>query len=82
MASVYANGISTISSRMSIAWLISVIVLVGAPYLGAKERSRFITAGMHDNVLANAEKSPWVRQQQEGAINAAKPWMDCSDEEL
>ena len=37
-----------------------------------KERSRFVSAQMRANTLANAEKYDWVRQQQERAVAAAE----------
>ena len=56
--------------------------LASDPRIDAKEQSRFVTAQMRANALANAETRQWVRQRQERAIAAAAPWVDRSDDEL
>jgi len=60
---------------------IGVIALAVAAQTNAKERSRFVTAEMRANVLANAEKYEWVRAQQRNAIAAAESWVKRSDHE-
>ena len=47
-----------------------------------KERSRFVSARMRANALANAEKHEWVRQQQERAVAAAEAWVSRTDNTL
>ncbi len=47
-----------------------------------KKRSRFVSAGMRANALANAEKYDWVRQQQEHAVAAAELWVNRTDDAL
>ncbi len=69
-------------SKTLIAALIGVLLLAEAPRLSAKDRSCFVTAKMRAAVQANAEKLPWVRQQQQQAVSAAQAWLDRSDEEL
>ncbi len=47
-----------------------------------KKRSRFVSAAMRSNALANATKHEWARQQQERAVAAAAEWMDRTDDAL
>lgn len=65
-----------------LVWTIGAIVVLGTAQANAKERSRFVTAKMRSNVLANAEKHDWVRALQKNAIAAAEPWLKRSDDEL
>ena len=48
----------------------------------AKECSRFVTAEMRTNALANVAKYAWAAKEQASAIEAAERWMELSDEEL
>ncbi len=50
--------------------------------VAAKERSRFVTAQMRANLLANAEKFDWIKKQQDGAIQSAAASIALSDDEL
>ena len=47
-----------------------------------KKRSRFVSAAMRSNALANATKHEWARQQQERAVAAAAEWVDRTDDAL
>ena len=47
-----------------------------------KECSRFVTAEMRVNALANVEKYAWAAKAQKAAIAAAAPWVKLSDDEL
>ena len=70
------------SHKIFMACSISAIVFVATPQMNAKDRSRFVTAEMRANVLANAKEHEWVRQQQKKATAAAVPWLNRSDDEL
>ena len=48
----------------------------------AKERSRFVSAAMRSNAVANAAKHEWAREQQERAVAAAGDWVGRSDDAL
>jgi len=70
------------SSKTFIVGLIGLFLVAGASRLDDKERSRFVTAEMRAAARANAEKLPWVRDQQQRAASAARPWVDRTDDEL
>ena len=61
-----------------------VIALVAAISVAAygKECSRFVTAQMRANALANVEKYDWAKAEQEKEIQICKPLLEMSDEEL
>ena len=69
-------------SRLFVALGVSLLALVAPPRLDAKQQSRFVTAPMRTAALANAQTLPWVREQQERAVSAAKAWVERSDDEL
>lgn len=48
----------------------------------AKERSRFVSAAMRSNAVANSAKHEWAREQQERAVAAAGDWVGRSDDAL
>jgi len=48
----------------------------------AKQHSRFVTAQMRANALANIEKYDWAASQQKDAIAQAAPYLALSDDEL
>ena len=48
----------------------------------AKTHSRFVTAEMRANALANAEKLEWAREQQQNAVAEAEPWVNRTDDAL
>ena len=50
--------------------------------MNAKQHSRFVTARMRANVLANAKKTDWVRRRQQEAIRSADRAAAMSDEDL
>ena len=58
------------------------LLLAAVSTLCAKEQSRFVTAQMRTNALANVKKYPWARTQQKRAIAAAERWVKLSDHEL
>ena len=58
------------------------LVLIVVPEATAKEHSRFVTAEMRANALANAQEHPWVQDQQRKAIQQAKGYVNRSDDEL
>ena len=62
--------------------LVSAFLLAAASRTSAKEHSRFVTAEMRANVLANAKKYDWVREEQQRAIGAAEPWVKRADDDL
>ena len=70
------------SLRMLIVWSATAIALAGASQANAKDHSRFVTAAMRANVLANAEKHEWVGAQQKSALAAAASWVKRTDDEL
>jgi len=48
----------------------------------AKKCSRFVTAEMRANALANVKKYSWAEQEQTNAISYAESWVKLSDDEL
>ncbi len=62
--------------------LVGTFALAAAPRTSAKEHSRFVTADMRANALANAKKHDWARQEQQRAIRAAEPWVKRADDDL
>ena len=70
------------SRKTFMTWSVSAIVLATARQTHAKDHSRFVTAEMRANVLANAERYEWVPGQQQRAIEAAAPWVRRTDDEL
>ena len=52
--------------------LVGTFILAAAPRTSPKEHSRFVTADMRANVLTNAKKYDWVRQEQQRAIEAIR----------
>ena len=69
-------------NRVFLALGASLLTLIATPRLDAKQQSRFVTAPMRAAALANAERFPWAREQQQRAVSAAKPWVERSDDEL
>ena len=66
-----------------IVGLLIAALMVGVVSLAAaKEHSRFVTAKMRANALANVEKYDWARAEQENEINACKPLLEMSDDAL
>ena len=47
-----------------------------------KQRSRFVSAAMRSNAVANAAKCNWAREQQERAVAAAEAWVGRTDDAL
>jgi hypothetical protein len=59
-----------------------VMLLLVCSVAGAKSASRFVTAQMRQNALANVSKYEWAAAQQKAATNAAARWLEMSDDEL
>jgi len=70
------------SHRTLVAWSVAAFALASTWQANAKDHSRFVTAEMRANVLANAEKYEWVAAQQRNAIAAAESWVKRTDDEL
>ncbi len=47
-----------------------------------KKRSRFVSATMRSNALANAATHDWARKQRERAVAAAEEWVGRTDDAL
>jgi len=67
---------------MFVVWSVAAISPVVVAQADGKDHSRFVTAAMRANVLANAEKYEWVAAQQRNAIAAAESWVKRTDDEL
>lgn len=63
-------------------WGLPLLLLAVASAVLAKESSRFVTAEMRANALANVKKYPWAAKAQRSAVAGAKPWLELSDDEL
>ena len=62
--------------------LIAVLMLCVVAAAGAKEHSRFVTAEMRANALANVEKYDWAKAEQAKEIEFRKRWLEMSDDEI
>ena len=47
-----------------------------------KKQSRFVSAAMRSNAVANAKKHDWARERQERAVAAAEEWVSRTDDAL
>ena len=70
------------SERMLMAWLAGGLACVPALDGVAKEHSRFVSAEMRANALANVKQHEWAQAVQEAAVEAAEPWVSRTDDAL
>ena len=68
--------------KIMIVLAVSAVALCAASGAYAKECSRFVTAEMRANALANVEKFDWAANEQKNALAGAKAWLERSDDEL
>ncbi len=68
--------------KIMLVLTMSAIALCVSSGAYAKKCSRFVTAQMRANALANVEKFDWAANEQKNAIAAAERWLNVSDEEL
>lgn len=64
------------------ALLAALLVLASAAAVQAKEHSRFVTAQMRANAIANAQRLEWARAARDAAVADAERWAGLSDEQL
>ncbi len=62
--------------------LITALMVCVVSVAAAKEHSRFVTAQMRANALANVEKYEWAKAEQEKEIEVCERWLEMSDDEL
>ncbi|HPZ96751.1 MAG TPA: heparinase II/III family protein [Phycisphaerae bacterium] len=71
---------------MSRTWLIVVAVLCASSNSDSaradKQTSAFFPAELVARARANAEKYPWAAAIRDEIVEAARPWLDMSDDEL
>ncbi len=59
-----------------------LVLLVSVTLAEAKDHSRFVTAQMRANAIANAQKLAWATGARDAAVAAAQRWAQLSDEAL
>ncbi len=67
---------------MKLASFTVLLVLIPLSVAASKACSRFVTAQMRANALANVKEYPWVARLQRRAVANAGPWVEMSDDEL
>ncbi len=68
--------------RLVVSLLMSMLLLSVASGVHAKECSRFVTAQMRANAVANVKKYDWAAAEQQKSIQAVEPWMELTDDEI
>ena len=68
--------------KITVVMALCLLLLVLTSAAHAKTCSRFVTAQMRANALANVEKLEWAANEQKNAISKAKRWLELSDGEL
>jgi oligo-alginate lyase len=62
--------------------MMTCLVLLAGGSVSGKQCSRFVTAQMRANAVANIAKFEWATARQNSAIAAAERWVTMSDDEL
>jgi len=69
-------------TRLRVLLILLSSLVAGAHGADAKQCSRFVTAQMRANAVANAGKLEWAATEQRNAVAAADRWASMTDEQL